>query len=152
MTLLHLALGLLALYLVVRLVQSRQKNKKTNDSPLAELSSLEPWLTEAVERELSRGVQNVDAGKLGKSLRGNPDPDVVSAVEAKVAKVDLEFVHYTHEVDADVTLRIHYEGGATGTERKRMPLTTLPESVRRELSRGVTRVYREWDFSWVRVS
>ena len=76
MTLLHLALGLLALYLVVRLVQSKQKNKNKNDSPLAELSSLEPWLTEAVERELARGVQNIDAAKLGKSLRGNPDPEV----------------------------------------------------------------------------
>lgn len=151
MTLLHIALGLFAIYLVVRLVQSRSK-KKADESPLAELSVLEPWLTEAVERELRRGVQNVDSGKLGKSLRGNPDPEVVSAVESKVAKVDLEFVHYAHEVDADVTLRIHYEGGSTGTERKRTSLASLPESVKRELSRGVTRVYREWDFSWVRVS
>ena len=151
MTLLHIALALFGAFLLVRFLGQKKKPKHA-ESPQSELASLEPWLTEAVERELRRGVRNVDETALGKSLRGNPDPEVVAAVETKVSKVDLEFVHYAHESDADVTLRVHYEGNTTGTERKRTPVADLPESVRRELSRGVTRVYRSWDFSWMRSS
>lgn len=150
MSLLHIALLALALYLVVRFVSKKKRVRA--QSPQSELLSLEPWLTEAIERELRRGVRNVEQTSLGKSLRGNPDPDVVSAIEAKVSKVDLEFVHYAHESDADVTVRVHYEDQETGTERNRMSLASLPESVRKELSRGVTRVYRKWDFSWANVS
>lgn len=151
MTLLSIALGFLAMFLLVRVLGKRNKGKPV-DSSVSELACLEPWLTEAVQRELTRNLPQVDAVALGKSLRGNPDPEVVAAVETKVAKVDLEFVHYAHESDADVTLRVHYEGDTTGTERKRTAVADLPESVRRELSRGVTRVYRTWDFSWMRVS
>ena len=120
--------------------------------------ALDSWIADALEVELAEGALGMRAStpeerrKLAKSLRGDPDPDVVSRVEDKVKAVELEFVKYAHDNEAEVTLRVRYEDGNAGTATKRLPFTDVPEAVRADFDRrGGTRVFRTWVFPWARV-
>ena len=80
--------------------------------------------------------------KLAKSLREDPDPDVVSRVEAKVRAIELEYVRYAHDAETEVTLRVRYEDGNAGTATKRLTASEVPEGVRADFeSRASTRVF-----------
>lgn len=134
--------------------------KKSGDAEVARESTpaLDAWIADALEVELAEGALGMRAStpeerrKLGKSLRGEPDPDVVARVEEKVKTVELEFVKYTHDADAEVTLRVRYEDGNAGTATKRLPWTDVPAAVRADFERrGGTRVFRTWIFPWARV-
>ena len=144
---------LVAAYFFMR---SRRKN---GDAEVARESTpaLDAWIAEALEVELAEGALGMRAStpeerrKLAKSLRGDPDPDVVSKVEDKVKTVELEFVKYAHEADAEITLRVRYEDGNAGTASKRFPWTDVPEAIRTDFDRrGGTRVFRTWVFPWAR--
>ena len=90
--------------------------------------------------------------KLAKTLRGEPDPDVVSRIEDKVKTVELEYVKYTHESEAEVTLRVRYTDGNAGTATRRLAWTDVPVAIRADFDlRGATRVFRTWIFPWARV-
>ncbi len=121
--------------------------------------ALDAWIAEALEVELAEGALGLRAStpeerrKLSKSLRGEPDPDVVSRVEAKVKAVELEFVKYAHDTEAEVTLRVRYEDGNAGTASKRLAWSDVPEAIRSDFDRrGGTRVFRTWVFPWARAS
>lgn len=143
----------LALYLFMR------SRRKSGDAEVARESTpaLDSWIAEALEVELAEGALGMRAStpeerrKLAKSLRGEPDPEVVSSVEDKVKAVELEFVKYAHEADAEVTLRVRYEDGNAGTASKRLPWTDVPAAIRGDFDRrGGTRVFRTWVFPWAR--
>src|SRR3954466_5133063 len=143
----------LAAYLFMR------SRRKGGDAEVARESTpaLDAWIAEALEVELAEGALGMRAStaderrKLAKSLRGEPDPDVVSKVEDKVKAVELEYVKYAHEGDAEVTLRVRYEDGNAGTASKRLPWTDVPAAIRTDFdSRGGTRVFRTWVFPWAR--
>lgn len=119
--------------------------------------ALDAWIADALEVELAEGALGMRAStpeerrKLAKSLRGDPDPEVVSSVEDKVKAVELEFVKYAHEADAEITLRVRYENGNAGTASKRLPWSDVPEAIRTDFDRrGGTRVFRTWVFPWAR--
>jgi hypothetical protein len=145
---------------VLALVYFFVKSKhKTGAAEVARESTpaLDAWIADALEVELAEGALGMKAStpeerrKLARSLRGEPDPDVVSRVEEKVRTVELEFVRYAHEPDAEVTLRVRYEDGNAGTAGKRLALADLPEAVRSDFERrGATRVFRTWVFPWAR--
>ena len=120
--------------------------------------ALDAFVAAALERALAPKVLGVDAPtdierrRLHKTLRDEPDPEVVGKIEETVAAVELEVVRYAHETSADVTVRVRYEGGQTGAASRRLALTDVPEAIREELDGGVTRVYRTWSFPWQRAS
>ena len=121
--------------------------------------ALEAFVTEALEHELAgaalglRGSTAEERRPLAKSLRGEPDPDVVAKIEGAVKTVELEFVRYAHEADAAVIVRVRYEDGNAGETSRRMPWDELPGAVRAELERNAaTRVFRTWTFPWQRAS
>jgi hypothetical protein len=152
-----LALALAAvLALTWFFVRSR---KRTNPEVARESTpALDAWIADALEVELAEGALGMRAStpeerkKLARSLRGDPDPDVVSTVEDKVKSVELEFVRYAHEKDAEVTVRVRYEDGNAGTATKRLPWDDLPEAIRADFDRrGGTRLFRTWVFPWARV-
>jgi hypothetical protein len=153
-----LAAGLLAVVLIVKaFVRSR---RRSGDAEVARESTpaLDRWIAEALEVELAEGALGLRSStpeerhKLARSLRGDPDPDVVSQVEDKVKTVELEFVKYAHDSDAEVTLRVRYEDGNAGTATRRLPWTDVPEAIRADLDRrGATRIFRTWVFPWARV-
>ena len=134
----------------------RTKKKKTSSTkasgPLPR--PLDNWVSEALSTELRR-VQGLNTEtfkkKLVGTLAGDPDPDVVTAISDAVRKVDLEVTRYPHETDAELAVVVRYEDGREGRIETRVPLTELPKDVTDELaSRAVTRVFREWQFTWER--
>ena len=155
MSLVLLAATVLLAYLVFRHRAGKQVPEAAKDTTPA----LDAWIAEALEAELAEGALGMRAStpeerkKLARSLRGDPDPDVVSRVEDKVKAVELEFVRYAHEPDAEVTVRVRYEDGNAGTSSKRIAWSDVPEAIRAEFDRrGGTRIFRTWVFPWARVS
>ena len=143
----------LAAYFFLR---SRRKSGGA-DAARESTPALDAWIAGTLEVELARGALGMRAStpeerrKLGKSLRGEPDPEVVSSIEDNVKAVELEFVKYAHEADAEVTLRVRYEDGSAGTASKRLPWTDVPAAIRADFDRrGGTRVFRPWAFPWAR--
>jgi len=145
-------LALLAVVSVVILARRRTRAGGGGDETSAEL---EGWIVSAVERELGAtlNVWGDDAHKtrLGKTLRGEPDMDLVSSIEEKVRAIDVEYVRYAHESDCAVKLSMRYENGDVRTAERRLALDAVPASVRRALTEGgATRAFRAWDFPWAR--
>lgn len=137
-------------WLLVRLVQRRRKKTELR-SPSRELLAFEDWILAEVERELGKKVTTVGRASVGKALRGDPEPDAVSAVEDAVAKVEVEFAKMAHEEDAELVLTVSFEDGTRTLSRKRVKQAELPESVRADFERtGASRVFRTWDFPWAR--
>jgi hypothetical protein len=142
-------------YVLYRAKRSRESPEAAKDTTPA----LDAWIADALEMELAEAVLGIrDAStderrKLSKSLRGDPDPDIVSKIEDKVRSVELEFVKYAHESDTEVTVRVKYEDGTTGTATKRLAASDVPERVREDFDRrSTTRVFRSWVFPWTRYS
>ena len=120
--------------------------------------AIDAWIADALEMELADGALGLRAStpeerrRLARTLRGEPDPDVVSRIEDAVRAVELEFVRYAHEADAELTVRVRYEDGRTGSVARRMPWGDVPEAIRADFERrGGSRVFRTWAFPWARV-
>lgn len=154
-----LAVAILALALVSVKALMRAR-RSSGDAEVARESTpaLDAWIAEALEVELAEGALGLRSStpeerrKLSRSLRGDPDPDVVSRVEDNVKTVELEFVKYAHDAEAEVTLRVRYEDGNAGTATKHLAWSDVPEAVRADFDRrGGTRVFRTWVFPWARV-
>lgn len=157
-------LGIMSFALIVAAVAVAayffmRSRRKSGDAEVARDSTpaLDAWIAEALEVELAEGALGMRAStpeerrKLARSLRGEPDPEVVSSVEDKVKAVELEYVKYAHEGDAEVTLRVRYEDGNAGTASKRLPWSDVPDAIRSDFDRrGGTRVFRTWTFPWAR--
>jgi hypothetical protein len=137
-----------------------RSRRQSGDAEVARESTpaLDAWIADALELELAEGALGMRSStpeerrKLAKSLRGEPDPEVVSSVEDKVKTVELEFVKYSYEADAEVTLRVRYQDGNTGTASKRLMWTDVPVAIRADFDRrSGTHVFRTWVFPWARV-
>ena len=151
-----IALVALAVLAVRFLLRARPK-KGRPEVERESTPALDAWIAEALEVELAEGALGLRAStpeerrKLGQSLRGEPDPDVVGAIEEKVDAVELEYVKYAHEADAEVTLRVRYGNANAGTASKRVPWKDVPVAVQTDFAaRGGTRVFRTWVFPWAR--
>lgn len=134
----------------------RAKNQKKKTSGMVGVlpTALDQWVSEALATELRKvsGLGTDSAKKkLVGTLAGDPDPDIVTAISHAVRKIDLELTRYPHEPDAELAVIVRYEDGREGRISKRVPLADLPKDVGEELrTRSVTRVFREWQFSWER--
>lgn len=146
--------GFLVAYVFVRL-KNRNKHEVARDTTAA----LDAFIAEALENELAgpvlgiRGASAEERKPLSKTLRNEPDPDVVTKIEGAVRSVELEFVRYSHESDAEVTVRVRYDDGNKGETSKRLAWADVPEAIRVDFDRkGSSRVFRQWTFPWQRVS
>jgi hypothetical protein len=136
------------------------RNRKKSHAVAHETTpALDKWIAEALELELAEGALELaqstpeERKRLAATLKGEPDADVVSKIEDKVKAVELEFVRYAHENDAEIAVRVRYENGKSGTSTRRMPWADVPEAVRSEFDKNAsTRVFRSWHFPWQRVS
>lgn len=154
MSLVLAAIAVAALvYFLVR-ARSRKGGPETaHDSTPA----LDAWVQDALEVELAEHVLGMKGStpderrSLARSLRGDPDPEVVGKIEDAVKAVELEYVRYAHEGDAEVALKVRYEDGRSAATAKRLPWSEVPEGVRADFDRrGSTRVFRTWPFPWSR--
>ncbi|MDB4945649.1 MAG: hypothetical protein JWP97_5183 [Labilithrix sp.] len=153
MTLALLVLVAVAYYLY----KKRKKKGVAADVERDSSPALDGWIAEALERELAEGALGLrgstpeERRKLAASLRGEPDPDVVSKIEDKVKLVELEYMKYPHEADAEVTLRVRYVDGTAGTASKRLAWKDVPGSITADFeSRKTSRIFRTWVFPWSR--
>lgn len=143
------AVGALFAFLIARaIVKKRKRSRAKRDE--RSLGALDGWIVEQVERTVGKRV-SVAADVLGRSLRGEPEPDAVAAVETAVKNVEVEFARFAHEEDLEVAVHVRFEDGTVETSRKRAPFSDAPVGVRAELERtGASRAYRPWDFPWSR--
>lgn len=121
--------------------------------------ALDRWLREALEHELAepilglKGATEHERKPLARTLANEPDADVVGKIEDKVKAVELEFVHYAHEKDTEVTVRVRYEDGNVGTATRRLDASDVPPAVREDFEKkGAVRVFRTWAFPWQRMT
>ena len=151
---------LIAIAVLLAIYLYKRSRKGSGNAEVARESTpaLDGWIADALEVELAEGALGMRSStpeerrKLAKSLRGEPDADVVTRIEEKVKAVEHEFVKYAHDTEAEVTLRVRYEDGNAGTATKRLPMTDVPAAVRSDFdARGGTRVFRTWIFPWARV-
>lgn len=147
-----------ALLAVAALFWFRSKRKsgaaETESTPL-----LDAWIARELEVELAANALGLarsteeERRPLARTLRNEPDADVVTKLEAAVNAVELEFVRYAHEATVEVTLRVRYEDGKTGAATRRFDLVEVPDAVRADFTtKGATRVFRAWTFPWQRVA
>ena len=147
-----------AVALVAFFVARKRRTTSGAEAQRESTPALEAWIVDTLEAELAQGALGlVDATpeerkKLASSLRGDPDPDVVGAVEDKVRAIEIEYTRYAHEADAEVLLRVRYDDGKPATATKRFAWESVPEGVREDFDRKKTsRVFRVWTFPWSRV-
>jgi hypothetical protein len=116
----------------------RARRKKDHEVARDTTAALDGFIAEALEHELAgpvlgiRGASAEERKPLMKTLHDEPDPDVVTKIEAAVRGVELEFVKYAHDTDAEVTVRVRYDDGNKGETSKRMAWSDVPEAVRSE--------------------
>lgn len=154
-----MSIVLVALVAALALVFLLKRKKKSHEVARETTPALDKWIAEALELELAEGALELahstpeERKRLAATLAGEPDADVVAKIEDKVKTVELEFVRYAHENDAEVAVRVRYENGKSGTSTRRMPWSDVPEAVRTEFDKNASsRVFRTWHFPWQRVS
>lgn len=149
-TVIAFALGIVVVWLVLRSRSAKHAPAVSTSSP-----AVDAFVRTALGKELARGVPGLGGGTdaerkaLEQTLKGDPDVRVVSAIEDAVSDVELEYVRYAHEADAEVSLRVKYENGTVGTEQTRIAMADLPAGVREAFETGgPTRVFRPWALPW----
>ena len=140
------------------LYMSRSRKAAAEASPDT-TPAIDSWIASTLETELSLKVLGLRAPSederkpLAKTLNGSePDADVVAKIESQVHGVEVEYVRFAHETDAQLTLRIRYEDSSSSNVSKRIPLADVPEGVRADFERrSATHVFRTWPFPWQRI-
>src|SRR6476646_6008396 len=93
------AAALLVGYIIMR----SRKEKSGAEAQVDSTPALEAWIKDTLEIERAEGALGMtnasshERERLAKSLRGEPDPDVVSKIEDKVRDVEIEYTRYAHE-------------------------------------------------------
>lgn len=152
------ALFALAAFVLFTRWRSWQRRRTVGGVERDSTPAVDAWLEGALESELEgalglRGASAHERAPLTNTLRGAPDPDVVSRIEDAVKAIDLEYVCYAHETTVEATVFVRFQDGKTGHHTRRLALADVPESVRADFQqKGATRSFRRWTFPWQRVS
>jgi hypothetical protein len=141
--LLKVALLLLVIVLLAKIL--RRRKRKTVVAPTR--TEIDRWIDQELARELTKKL-GLPVEAVRRSLDGEPEPEVVSAVEHAVRSVDL---CYGRQADGEIEVRldVRFEDGETFTATRRVPSREVPDTVREEYSRtGTARIYRPHAFPW----
>ncbi len=133
------------------------RKKKVASVPSESSKKVDRWLLDALPGALDAHLKatGVDRDQVARALGGDPDPQVVTALEQHVRGVEIEYLRDPHQngpagVTVDVCARIRFEDGSEEAVRTRLPFGELPEAVRADLERNATqRTFRAWHFPWV---
>lgn len=152
-----LALALAVIVAVVTVLALRSRKGRLAGEPSERSAVVDTWATGTVEKVVRSAVLTAtptsdEEKRFGRTLRGEPDADMVSQLERLVSQVDLEYLRFDHESDVEVTLTVRYEDGrGSSTSRKRFAMNEVPAAVRQEFDHKATqRVFRAWEFPWAR--
>jgi len=142
------ALAFFAFYLLGKL--ARRKHKPAPLSAVAD--PLGQMIEEQVVVMVSEGV-GISPEALVLSLRNAPEPEIVSAIEKGVARVELVFERRpgAGALRVDLTVEVHFEKGGFDRRIHEVTYAWLPADVVKDLYRtGAARVHRPWQFPWQR--
>jgi hypothetical protein len=141
--LLKIALFILLIFLLAKVFRRRNRLK----TPV-QRSEVDRWVDQELARELARKLA-IDHDGVRRSLQGNPDPDVVGAIEHAVRSIELCYAKAATGGDVDVRLDVTFEDGSSFTTNRQLRLDDVPQSVRDEYRKtGGARVYRPYLFPW----
>jgi hypothetical protein len=141
-------IGLCFAVVVVSLLAKRLFGKKKKVAQVVERSEIDTWIEEALARALGKKLEQGEETVLG-SLRGDPDPDVVSAVERAVREVKVSYERLPANLEFEVVAKITFEDGTSATGRTRFAREKLPRAVSEEFTRtGGAFVFKDWHFPW----
>lgn len=143
------ALFLLVAFLVFlwakRIFKKRRAKNGAGKSPK---TGVEAWAEEMVAAEVARKMGQERAGVL-ETLRGNPDPDTVGAVEQAVRSVQVAYEKLAGQTEAEVRVEVSFEDGTNHVARKRIGWDELPRTVRDDFARTQgAMIYRPFVFPW----
>ena len=138
------ALAAFIFYWARRLVKGRP-------SPAAPVvaHAADAWVVREVAAIVGKRL-SVGKEELGRTLGGNPDPELVSSIERVVARIE---VVYERLVAAQIEARVEvaFEDGTKEKSARTVGWSDLPAEVRDELGRtGASRVHRTWTLPWQR--
>lgn len=126
----------------------RKRREKKGPGGKAAKAGVEAWAEEMVAAELARKMGQERAGVL-ETLRGNPDPDTVGAVEQAVRSVQVAYEKMPGQTEAEVRVEVSFEDGTNHVARKRIGWDELPQTVRDDFARTQgAMVYRPFTFPW----
>lgn len=144
-------LGLAAAGLVIFLMARSRMGGRARETDRNE-RNLDEWVVSELSPVLrDRMPDGIEAKRVAKALGGDPDPDVVSALEDVVRTVEVEFLKDALDGGIEVVLRVQFEDGSERVQRSRRTLDELPSRVRADFeSKALTRSRLVWGFPWSR--
>jgi hypothetical protein len=138
-----LTLCTLIYFLVRKVARKRRGEAKTTRTA----TGVDAWIAGEVAKIVAKKLA-LSREDVNRSMGGDPDADIVSAVERVVSRVEVVYERVPGgqlEVRADV----HFEDGTRERASKTVADAELPLSVREELSRnGASQLHRGWSFPW----
>jgi hypothetical protein len=142
---------LAAVLLVVFLAMRARRGPSTLEVDPAE-GALDAWVRGQLAPMLAeKSPDTLDKTRVAQALRGDPEPDVVSALEDQVKEIELEFLKDAMGSGAEVVLRVRFEDGTEKTARAQRSASELPARVREDFEKkALTRSRAIWGFPWVR--
>jgi hypothetical protein len=151
-----LTLGLLAAlaFFAFFLVGKTGRRKRNKDARAPGSDALQQLVEEQVVLMVSEGLA-LHPEALVLSIRTAPDPDIVSAIEKGVARVELVFERRpgAGALRVDLSVEVAFENGGFDRRIHEVSYAWLPSDVVSDLYRsGAARVHRPWQFPWQRRS
>jgi hypothetical protein len=146
----HLVLALAVALLVYLLL--RRRSQKVRVALSSSSPAVDRWLREALVGVLSSKLagKGVDRAHVASALGGDPDPAIVSEIEAAVRAIEIEYRRDVQVPDLEVRARVRFEDGHEENLETRIPWNDAPTSVRDDFERkATTRAFRKWEFPWM---
>jgi hypothetical protein len=114
------------------------------DAPRSEADA---WVERMVAEAIAKSA-GVAVGEALETLRGTPEPEVVTKIEAALRSVRVTYEKLA-QGDIEARTEVALENGETTQRARKLTEADLPESIRAELKRtGAAFVVRDWHLPW----
>jgi hypothetical protein len=133
------------IFLLARRLVRKHRGKKVA-APKAR-AGLEAWIAGEVAGIVAKKLA-LAKDDVSRAMGGDPDADLVTAIERVVSRVDLT---YERLIAGQIELRadVRFEDGTSDRATRMLGWSEVPDVVRGELSRtGASQVHRAWALPW----
>jgi hypothetical protein len=138
-----LSLCTLVFLLVRRVVRKRRGAAPAGKRP----AGIDAWIAAEVAGVVSKKLA-LSRDDVTRAMGGDPDADVVSAVERVVSRVEVVYERLAGD-GLEVRVEVHFEDGTQQGSTRKLAAGEVPGSVRDELSRtGASRMHHAWAMPW----
>lgn len=140
------ALALVAVFIF--LLASRVARRKSKTQLRVE-TPIDKWASSELASLLASELR-LEQADLTATFGGNPDPEIVTKLEAAVRKVEIGYERAPGAPGSvDARIEIQLENGSSRKSQKRFAWAALPADISAELDQsGAAHIYRTWMFPW----